>query len=78
MRDMILQALKSKYLGDLNGHIANIEVMLTNPVGVGDHATIIDTVDKEMLALSNAHGRLDVLTRYIDRKKDQKITETKK
>ena len=25
----------------MNGHIANIEVMMTNPVGVGDHPTIV-------------------------------------
>ena len=36
MREMILQALKSKLLGQMNSHIANIEVMITNPVGVGD------------------------------------------
>ena len=48
MREMILQALKTKLLGEMNGHIANIEVMMTNPVGVGDHPTIIDTIDKEL------------------------------
>ena len=58
MREMILQALKTKLLGEMNGHIANIEVMMTNPVGVGDHPTIIDTIDKELAALENANGKL--------------------
>ena len=41
MRDLIINALKTKLVGQMNGHIANIEVMVTNPVGVGDHPTII-------------------------------------
>jgi|TARA_R110002096_G_scaffold412266_1_gene612721 hypothetical protein len=71
MRDMILQALKTKLLGEMNGHIANIEVMITNPVGVGDHPTIIDTIDKELSALENANGKLSVLIKYFEKKQVQ-------
>ena len=70
MRDMILQALKSKLLGDVNSHIANIEVMMTNPVGVGDHPTIVDTIDKELSALEHANGKLNNLVRFFERSKD--------
>jgi|TARA_B110000285_G_scaffold54815_1_gene62443 hypothetical protein len=79
MRDMILQALKTKLLGEMNGHIANIEVMMTNPVGVGDHPTIIDTIDKELSALENANGKLSVLIKYFEKKQvqeePQKVTK---
>ena len=68
MRDMILQALKTKLLGQMNSHIANIEVMVTNPVGVGDHPTIIDTIDKELGALEHANGKLNVLVKYLERR----------
>jgi hypothetical protein len=67
MRDMIIGALKTKLLGQMNSHIANIEVMMTNPVGVGDHPTIIDTIDKELGALEEASGRLNVLIKYLER-----------
>ena len=77
MRDMILNALKTKLLGQMNGHIANIEVMMTNPVGVGDHPTIIDTIDKELGALENANGKLNVLIKFFERRKDD-AEETKK
>ena len=76
---MILQAIKTKLLGEMNGHIANIEVMMTNPVGVGDHPTIIDTIDKELAALENANGKLDVLVKYFERRQeDAKAQEEKK
>tara|TARA_R110002096_G_scaffold322462_2_gene516510 strand:- start:797 stop:1039 length:243 start_codon:yes stop_codon:yes gene_type:complete len=67
MRDMIIGALKTKLLGQMNSHITNIEVMMTNPVGVGDHPTIIDTIDKELGALEEASGRLNVLIKYLER-----------
>jgi hypothetical protein len=78
MRDMIIQALKTKLLGQMNGHIANIEVMVTNPVGVGDHPTIIDTIDKELSALEHSNGKLNMLLKYIERKKEDAKPEKEK
>ena len=78
---MLLQALKTKLLGQMNGHIANIEVMMTNPVGVGDHPTIIDTIDKELTALEHANGKLNVLVKYFERRqendKKEKVSKQK-
>ena len=79
MREMLLGALKTKLLGQMNGHIANIEVMMTNPVGVGDHPTIVDTIEKELGALEDASGKLSVLIKYIERRQeDAKAQEEKK
>ena len=75
MRDMIIGALKTKLLGQMNSHIANIEVMMTNPVGVGDHPTIIDTIEKELGALEESNGRLNVLVKYLERKQNEAIEE---
>jgi len=68
MRELIINALKSKLVGQMNSHIANIEVMVTNPVGVGDHPTIVDTVEKELGALEHANGKLNVLVKYLERR----------
>ena len=68
MRELIINALKSKLVGQMNSHIANIEVMITNPVGVGDHPTIVDTVEKELGALEHANGKLNVLVKYLERR----------
>ena len=74
---MIIGALKSKLLGDVNSHIANIEIMITNPVGVGDHPTIIDTIDKELSALEHANGKLNNLVRFFERRQEDAIEEKK-
>ena len=78
MREMILQALKTKLLGQMNGNIANIEVMMTNPVGVGDHPTIVDTIVKELSALDSANGKLNVLVKYLERPKQEEETKKQK
>jgi len=69
MKDMIIGALKTKLLGEINGHIANIEVMMNNPVGVGDHPTIVESIDKELSVLESANGKLNVLVQLIERPK---------
>ena len=76
MRDMIIGALKTKLLGQMNSHIANIEVMMTNPVGVGDHPTIVDTIDKELGALEHSSGKLNVLIKYLERRPEDDKKET--
>ena len=62
----------------MNGHIANIEVMMTNPVGVGDHPTIVDTIIKELSALDSANGKLNVLVKYLERPKQEEETKKQK
>ena len=77
MRDMILNAIKTKMIGQMNAHIANAEVMLTNPVGARDRATVIDTIEKELSALEHLDGRLNVLTKYFERSNENAIEEQK-
>jgi hypothetical protein len=77
MRDMILNAIKTKMIGQMNAHIANIEVMLENPVGARDRATVIDTIEKEMSALEHLDGRINVLIKYFEAKKEQAIEQQK-
>jgi len=73
MRDMILNAIKTKMIGQMNAHIANVEVMLTNPVGARDRATVIDTIEKEMSALEHLDGRINILIKYFEGSKENAI-----
>ena len=77
MRELIINALKSKLVGQMNSHIANIEVMITNPVGVGDHPTIVDTIEKELGALEHANGKLNNLVRFFERREENATAEEK-
>lgn len=75
---MILNAIKTKMIGQMNAHIANIEVMLNNPVGARDRATVIDTIEKEMSALEHLDGRVNVLVKYFEAKNQEQAIDNKK
>ena len=77
MRDMILNAVKTKLIGKMNSHIANVEVMLTNPLTSGNHPNIIFNIEKEMSALQELNGQLNILTKYFERSNDNAIEEKK-
>jgi hypothetical protein len=78
MRDMIINAIKTKMIGQMNAHIANIEVMLGNPVGARDRATVVDTIEKEMSALAQLDGKTNVLIKYFERSKENAIESQEK
>ena len=78
MRDMIINAIKTKMIGQMNAHIANIEVMLNNPVGARDRATVVDTIEKEMSELEHLDGRINILIKYFERSKENAIESQEK
>ena len=42
MREQLIRALLAHANGDIQKHVANVEVYLTNPVGIGEHSDITD------------------------------------
>ena len=78
MRDMILNAIKTKMIGKMNSHIANIEVMLSNPVGSGNNPNITYNIEMEMSEVQNLNGKLNILTKYFERSNENAIEEKEK
>lgn len=77
MRDMLLAAAKSYYVGHINKHIANVEVYLRTSVGIGEHSDIIESIDKEIAEIGKYDDRLSMILKYFEAKKEEK-TESKK
>ena len=78
MREMLLSAIKSYYVGYINKHIANIEVYLRTSVGIGEHSDIIESVDKEMDKVAMYDDKLAMVIKYFERKEDEKKEEKSK
>jgi hypothetical protein len=68
MREMLLGALKSYYVGNINKHIANVEVFLRTSVGIGEHSDIQGSIDKELEAIDKYDARLSMIIKYFERK----------
>jgi len=77
MREMILNAVKTKMIGKMNSHIANIEVMLSNPVNSGSNPNITYNIEMEMAQLQELNGKLNILTKYFERSNENAIEEQK-
>jgi hypothetical protein len=65
MREQMLNALKSHAVAHIEKHKMNIEIYLNNPVGVGEHSDIMDTIEKELNAIAEYHDQLEVLNTYF-------------
>ena len=57
----LVDALISKYQGEVQIAKANIDVLLNNPTGVADHPDMADTLDKLVKKLNSAEEQLSAL-----------------
>lgn len=65
MRDKIKTALQLKYEGEIAEAQANVEVFLTNPVGIGEHPDLIGAIDTQMHRIAEAEDKLLALEKYF-------------
>ena len=77
MRDMILNASKSYYVGLINKHIANVEIYLSKSVGIGEHSDILASIDKEIAEIGKYDDRLSMILKYLERKQIDEKKEKK-
>ena len=61
MKEQLVQALKSKYSADYQMHKANLDIYLTNPVGIGEHPQHFEEMDKLVESMTAARDKLEVL-----------------
>ena len=77
LRENIIKALIDKFEGEISAHKINVEVMLENTVGVGDHPNIIETIEQELEIISKYDDKLKVLIKYFTdksfKKKNKKV-----
>lgn len=65
LRDDILSAFQSHARGHIDKHIMNVEVYLTNPVGVGEHPDIMEAIEKEMEEIARYDDMLEMSKKYF-------------
>ena len=62
LRSEILHALESEAKGNIAKARMNIEVYLTNPVGIGEHPDVLGSIQDQLDVIAENQERLDVLT----------------
>ena len=61
MKEDLLRALKSHAQGHIQKHKANLEVYLSNPVGIGEHPDIMAAIEEELEKVAEYKEKLQVL-----------------
>jgi hypothetical protein len=72
LREDIIQALVKKFEGEISAHKVNVEIMLENTVGVGEHPNITETVESELEIIASYEDKLAVLKKYFEDKASTK------
>ena len=65
LREDIIEALTKKFEGEISAHKVNVEIMLENTVGVGEHPNITETVEQELDIIAGYEDKLSVLKKFI-------------
>ena len=71
MREQLLKALLAHAQGDIQKHVANVEVYLTNPAGIGEHSNIVEAIEQELNEIAKYQDQIDVIQKYFLKKSDK-------
>ena len=65
MREQLIRALLAHAQGDIQNHVANVEVYLTNPVGIGEHSNIVEAIEEELNMIAKYQDQIEVINKYF-------------
>ena len=64
MREQLIKALLAHAHGDIQKHVANVEVYLNNPVGIGEHSNIVEAIEQELDMIAKYQDQIDICLLY--------------
>ena len=75
LRNELLKASKIHFEAHIEKHRVNVENLLQNSAGVGEHSDLMDTIEKELEEMSKYHDLLEILDTYFPQDYDGKDTK---
>ena len=71
MREQLLKALLAHAQGDIAKHKANVEIYLSNPVGIGEHSNVVEAIEEELNLIAKYQDQIEVIQKYFMKKSDK-------
>ena len=65
MKYKLKEAFLAHADGHIKKHIANVEVLLNNPTGIGEHGDIISEIEKELNEVAKYEDLITVMNKYL-------------
>ena len=75
MRDKLIKALLAHAQGDIQKHLANVEVYLSNPAGIGEHSDITEAIETELNIIAKYQDQVEVINTYFRGKDKVNLNE---
>jgi hypothetical protein len=72
-RENMLEAIVDHAKGHIKKHSMNVEIYLSNAVGVGEHPDVLEAVEKELEVIAKYHDQLEVINKYFKTKDPFKV-----
>jgi len=66
LREMLIRASRKHLEAHVDKHIANLEVLFSNPAGIGEHGDIMSEIEKELEEVARYDDMLSALDNYFD------------
>jgi hypothetical protein len=65
MKERLLECFVSHAKGHVDKHLANVEVLLNHPAGIGEHGDIIEEIEKELDEVAKYDDLLSMVDKYL-------------
>ena len=75
LRTELLKASKIHFEAHIEKHRINVENLLQNSRGIGEHGDVMDTIEKELEEMAKYHDLLDIVNTYFPDNYDGKDTK---
>lgn len=66
MRDDLISASRLHFEAHVEKHRMNVENLLRNPVGIGEHGDLMTTIERELEEMCKYHDLIEVLDCYFE------------
>ena len=65
MREKMISALLAHDQGDIQKHKMNVEVYLSNPVGIGEHSNVMEAIEEELNMIAKYEDQVSVIKKHF-------------
>ncbi len=65
LRDKIIQSLLAHANGEIQIHLANVEIYLNNPAGIGEHSDITGAIQEELDKIARWEDQISIIQKYL-------------
>ena len=65
LREKLIKSLLAHANGEIQIHLANVEVYLNNPAGIGEHPDITGAIQEELDKITKWEDQIFIINKYL-------------